>query len=266
MSRTTDVRGPVIDAHGHVGGWADFFVPEPDATWLVDVNTEIGIDVVGVSHLVAVGRDAAAGNELALAEAERYPGRIGVWLVADPHRPDAVAPLRDQLERPGVWGLKLHPDTHECAVTDPRYEPLLELAAAAGVPVLSHGQTRSPYSDPGDLAEVARRHSTLPVLVGHAGLWQDGFDRAARLAAAHPNLYLEICGSRLTTRWLERLVAVAGADRVLFGTDACFLDPRLGLGKVRHARLSDADRALVLGGNAARLLGRRLTIASQETP
>lgn len=257
---------PVVDAHGHVGGWADFFVPEPDSSWLVDVNAEIGIDVVGISHLVAVGRDTVTGNELALAEAERHPGRIGVWLVADPHHPDAAALLRDQLHRTGVWGLKLHPDTHLCAATDPRYEPLLELAAEAGVPVLSHGQTGSPFSDPGDLAELARRHPTVPVLVGHAGLWQEGFERAARLAAAQPNLHLEICGSRLTTRWLERLVAVAGADRVLFGTDACFLDPRLGLGKVRFARLSDADRALVLGGNAARLLGGRLVLASQETP
>lgn len=256
---------PVVDAHGHVGGWADFFVPRPDAAWLVDVNTEIGIDVVGISHLVAVGRDVVAGNELALAAAARHPGRIGVWLVADPHHPDAAALLRDQLDRPGVWGLKLHPDTHACAATDPRYEPLLELAAAAGVPVLSHGQTRSPFADPGDVAELARRHPAVPVLLGHAGLLQDGFDRAARLAAAQPNLYLEICGSRLTTRWLERLVAVAGAGRVLFGTDACFLDPRLGLGKVRLARLSEADRALVLGGNAVRLLGDRLILASQET-
>ncbi|PZF82931.1 amidohydrolase family protein [Jiangella anatolica] len=256
---------PVIDAHGHVGAWADFFVPEPDADWLLATNAAIGIDAVGVSHLVAVGRDTVAGNELALAEAQRHPDRIGVWLVADPHRRDAAAVLRDQLDRPGVWGLKLHPDTHLCAATDPRYEPLLELAAAAGVPVLSHGQTHSPYSDPGDLAELARRHLDVPLLLGHAGLWPEGFDRAARLAAERPNLYLEICGSRLTTRWLERMVATAGADRVLFGTDACFLDPRPGLGKVRLARLSEADRSLVLGGNAVRLLGPRLPTALQET-
>ncbi|TDE08571.1 amidohydrolase family protein [Jiangella asiatica] len=251
---------PVLDAHGHVGSWVDFFIPEPGARWLVDTNDAIGIDAVGVSHLVAVGRDARAGNELALAAAERHPGRIGVWLVGDPHRPDAPSILRDQLSRPGVWGFKLHPDTHACGADDPRYDPVLDLAADAGVPVLVHGQTGSPTSDPAQLVELARRHPEVSVLVGHAGLWPAGFDRAARLATGQPNLYLEICGSRLTTRWLERMVAVAGPERVLFGTDACFLDPRLGLGKVRYARLSDTDRALVLGGNLARLLGDRIIL------
>lgn len=258
---------PVVDAHGHVGSWADFFVPQPGPDWLVATNEAIGIDIVGVSHLVAVGRDVLAGNELALGLAERYPGRIGVWLVGDPHRPDAPAMLREQLSRPGVWGFKLHPDTHACAADDPRYDPVLELAAEAGVPVLVHGQSGSPSADPARLAALADRHPQVPVLLGHAGLWPDGFDRAARLAAARTNLYLEICGSRLTTRWLERMVAVAGAERVVFGTDACFLDPRTGLGKVRFARLTDIDRAQVLGGTMARLLGPRLmTRAHHDAP
>ncbi|OLF11203.1 metal-dependent hydrolase [Actinophytocola xinjiangensis] len=248
----------IIDAHGHVGGWDQFLVPQPSADWLVATSSRIGIDVTGISHLVAVGYDTRLGNRLALAEAARFPGRLGVWLVADPHDPDGPRVADDLLDTPGVWGFKLHPDTHECPVTDSRYGPYLRRAVERGVPVLSHSQTRSPYSDPADLAEVVDRHPGLTLLAGHAGLWQDGFVRAAELAAAHDGLYLEICGSRLTARWLERLVAIAGAERVLFGTDATFLDPRAGLGKVVNSRLSAHERDLVLGGNAARLLGARL--------
>lgn len=248
----------IVDAHGHVGSWGNFFVPQPSAEWLVTTSGRIGIDVTGISHLVAIGYDTRLGNRLAIELAGRFPGRLGVWLVADPHDRDGARLMAEQLDTPGVWGLKLHPDVHQCALLDSRYEPYLRLAVDRGVPVLAHAQTRSEFSDPAELAETVRRHPGLRLLAGHAGLWQDGFTRAAELAAGHDGLYLEICGSRLTARWLERMVAIAGADRVLFGTDASFLDPRAGLGKVVHARLSEHDRDLVLGGNAVRLLGRRL--------
>lgn len=244
----------IIDVHGHLGGWHDFFVPEPSAHWLVETNSRIGIEVVGVSHLVAIAHDARAGNLLALDAAREFPGRLGVWLVADPHRPQLVAEIAEQLELPEVWGLKCHPDVQEHPLTGAGYAPFLELARERGKPVLTHGQTRSAWSSPDQIAEVAMRYPGLDLLMGHAGLWVDGFDHAARLAAEIPGLHLEVCGSRLTTRWLEHLVNVAGVEKVLFGSDACFLDPRVGLGKVLYARLSEHDRELVLGGNAVRLL------------
>ncbi len=248
-----------IDIHGHLGTWSDFFVPEPSAAWLVATNRRIGITAVGVSHLVAVGHDTAVGNRMALAAAAAYPEKIGVWLVANPHRGSEVETLDRQLDLPGVWGLKLHPDVHEHPVDGPGYEPFLRLAAEHRAPVLTHGQTRSPWSDPEAVASVAGSHPGVDLLMGHAGLWPDGFRRAATLARAHDRLYLETCGSRLTDAWLERLVSWAGPEKVLFGSDACFLDPRVGLGKVLHARLGQEEKELVLGGNARRILGGRLS-------
>ena len=46
-----------------------------------------------------------------------------------------------------------------------------------------------------------------------------------------------------------------GADRILFGTDLPFLDPRPQLGRVAFAKISDDEKRLVLGLNAARVLG-----------
>jgi predicted TIM-barrel fold metal-dependent hydrolase len=247
----------IIDVHGHVGSWPDFHIPEPSAEWLIGVNQRIGIDATGISHLIAVGHDVVEGNRLTLDVVGRHPDRLGAWLVTDPRRRDGVSEIAGHLDEPGVWGLKLHPDTYEYPIDGPGYQPYLELAREHGAPVLSHGQTRSPYSDPGQLAQVADRIEGLTVIVGHAGLWQDGFERAAELARETPGLYLEICGSRLTTHWLERMIEIAGAGKVLFGTDAVFLDPRVGLGKVVHARLDEAQRARVLGLNALEILGHR---------
>ncbi|MEU7900840.1 amidohydrolase family protein [Nonomuraea sp. NPDC049152] len=235
----------ILDAHGHVGTWPDFLIPDPTAEGLVSLMDRLGIDAMGISHLLGVGPDAAEGNRLAFEIAERHPGRFGVWQVHNPHH-------RTPLVTEGVWGVKIHPDVHQCPLDDPRYDPVWEL----GLPVLAHGQTDSPWSDPARFAVVAGRHPDVPLLMGHTGLWPYGFARAARLAADHANLYLETCGSKMTGRWIARLAELAGADRVVFGSDSCFLDLRAGYGRVALAPLDEADRALIQGGNLARVLAR----------
>ncbi|MFI7612388.1 metal-dependent hydrolase [Nonomuraea terrae] len=237
----------ILDAHGHLGTWPDFLIPDPSADGMVTLMDRLGIDAIGISHLLAVGPSAEEGNRLAFAAAERHPGRIGVWQVYNPHQ-------RNRLTDQGVWGVKIHPDVHECALDDRRYDPVWEL----GLPVLAHGQTGSPWSDPAQFAAVARRHPGVPLLLGHAGLWQNGFHRAAELAGPYPNVFLEICGSKMTGRWIARLAGLIGADRVVYGSDSCFLDLRTGFGRVVLAPLEDADRALILGGNLARILEGRL--------
>ncbi|UBU11430.1 amidohydrolase family protein [Nonomuraea gerenzanensis] len=233
----------ILDAHGHLGPWPDFLIPDQSADGMVALMDRLGIDAIGISHLLAVGPCAEEGNRLALAAAERHPGRFGVWQVYNPHQ-------RNRLVTDGVWGVKIHPDVHQCALDDRRYDPVWEL----GLPVLAHGQTDSPWSDPGRFVTVARRHPGVPLLLGHAGLWPYGFARAAELVGEHPNVFLEICGSKMTGRWIARLAGLVGADRVVYGSDACFLDLRVGFGRVALAPLGDADRALIQGGNLARIL------------
>src|SRR5207244_8190773 len=150
----------ILDAHGHVGGWADFLSPDPTASGLVASMDRLGVTAVGVSALLAVGPDAIAGNDLALAAAAEHPGRIGVWLVANPY--GGWDRLADGLGHDRVWGLKLHPDAHEHPLDGPGYTRAFALAAEHGVPVLAHSQTGSPWSDPARFAEVGRRHPDVP--------------------------------------------------------------------------------------------------------
>lgn len=53
---------------------------------------------------------------------------------------------------------------------------------------------------------------------------------------------------------VEYLVAEFGADRVLLGTDPFDMGPTDPLAFLAEARLTEAQRNLVVGGNAARLL------------
>ncbi|MGP4027087.1 amidohydrolase family protein [Actinomadura sp. 3N407] len=247
-------QGRVIDAHGHLGSWFNFAIPDASADGLIQVMDRCGVATMCVSHLLGVGPDARSGNALLLSELARYPGRLLGYAVHDPHDPQGPRRLAGLLDAPGVIGVKLHPDTHEHPLDGPGYEPALAMAAERGALVLSHGQHGSPWSDPARFEVVADRHPSLRLLLGHAGLWPTGFAAAARAAQRCPNLTLEICGSRMTARHLARLVAGVGADRMVFGSDTLFLDLRVGLGRVVLAPLARADRDLLLFGTMTRLL------------
>jgi predicted TIM-barrel fold metal-dependent hydrolase len=95
-------------------------------------------------------------------------------------------------------------------------------------------------------------HPTRPHLIyGHSCA-----SRYYAVCRTHPNVYLDLCGSTLWHGLLEQMVAGAGAERVLYGSDIPFIDPRGQLGRVAFARLPDDALRLVFGGNARRLWQR----------
>jgi predicted TIM-barrel fold metal-dependent hydrolase len=52
----------------------------------------------------------------------------------------------------------------------------------------------------------------------------------------------------------DKPVRIAGADRMLFGTDMALLDARHALGKIVTADISHADKRQILGLTAIELL------------
>ena len=70
-----------------------------------------------------------------------------------------------------------------------------------------------------------------------------------------PNIYIEICSSWRQFGSIEELVEGAGAGRILFGSDMPLMEPRVQMGRVLTARISEQAQRKILGENAARLLG-----------
>ena len=54
---------------------------------------------------------------------------------------------------------------------------------------------------------------------------------------------------------IEFLVAGAGEDRVLYGSDMPVMDARFHIGRIITADISDDAKVKVLGSNAIKLLG-----------
>jgi len=54
---------------------------------------------------------------------------------------------------------------------------------------------------------------------------------------------------------VRKIVEEIGSERILFGTGLPLQNAAAGVAKIRHARIRDADREAIFGGNACRLLG-----------
>jgi uncharacterized protein len=70
-----------------------------------------------------------------------------------------------------------------------------------------------------------------------------------------PNVYADTSGVRRFD-YLVQAVKRAGAHKILFGSDGPWLHPDVELHKVRLLGLPPAKEALILGGNALRLLAQ----------
>ncbi|MBA2946853.1 amidohydrolase family protein [Streptomyces himalayensis] len=229
-------------------------------------------------------------NEATAAHCSPAPDRLrGLGLVPLQH-PQLTAPALDHALECGLLGVEISSHAPGRELSDPDYEAFWSRAEETGAVVFLHpfGCTLDERLDQWYLSNsvgqptenavalshlifsgVLDRHPGLKIVVAHGGgylpthigradhAWEARSDAGS--GCAHlPSSYLK----RL---WfdslvhdpdvLRELVRVAGADRVLLGSDFPFDmgadDP---LGALRAAHLPDADFHAVRGGNAAALL------------
>jgi uncharacterized protein len=241
----------VIDAHAHIGPWFNFRIASPYADGMLRTMDGAGVDVAWTTADAAIGPDFRLGNDLVAEAVADHPDRFRGYVTVNPHYPqesrEELARRRDQ----GWHLIKLHPGTHLHPADGPGYAQVWEFAQEHGLHVLSHS-----FPSPERLARVAQEHPDVSILVGHAASDPLLLPDLYGVCAAHPNVFLDLCGSVLWRGLLEQMVAGAGAGRVLYGSDIPFIDPRPQLGRVAFARLPEEDLRAILGDNAQRIWQR----------
>ncbi|MDX6742281.1 amidohydrolase family protein [Actinocorallia sp. A-T 12471] len=105
--------------------------------------------------------------------------------------PDAAAYVRRAIED-GARVFKAHLQVGAYDPRDPLLDDVWGLLAEAGVPVVAHcasGPVPGPFTGPGPIGEVLRRHPRLPLIVAHFGMPEhnDFLDLAER----HPEVRLD---------------------------------------------------------------------------
>ena len=258
---------PLIDAHAHF-----YHAGAGRSDWqaLNDARFRAG-DRIGVTYHVAsvLGSygfssptyfpspsDVVAGNHAMLEIAAREQSRVRMFVTVNPNYTEHAIREIDRCVNRGAIGIKLLASRR---ADDPLLDPIAEIAAERGLPVLHHvWQHRrrewpsQEISDGADLARLATRHPRAKFILAHIG---GGGDYAHTFPAVvdAPNVYPDLSGSGVDRGMLDEAVRVLGPQRLLW---ACDLTMETGLAKLRALEvigLHDGDLADIRWRNAVRI-------------
>lgn len=245
----------IVDSLTFVG--ESLFGPAATAAGLLERMDALGVEHAVVCPLKPRAYHLGAANEAVAEAVRRHPGRLTGYARVDPNLgEEACAELERALLELGLTGLFLHPWEETFRVGGPLVDPVLEIArrhsapaiVAAGYPWLSEGL---------QIGELARRFPDVTIVATNgaqmniSGLGQDDAELAL---AANANLMAQTAGV-YREDFIEGVAARLGAERMLFASAYPLLDPDLEILRVRWAPgLDEEQRALILGGNAERLL------------
>jgi hypothetical protein len=242
----------MIDFHTYLGrdAYGDHVQTADD---LIASMDDCGIDRAVVAPLQDTPGPDPRAHQTLWEAVQRFPERLVPFARVDPRYGDrALEALSFAVDELGFCGVLFNPAMTCSLPYHPQVLPLMGHAAERDVPVLI------PAGDayrglPEQIALLAEQLPSLTLIIGHMGTAAHAL-RAIALAARHANLYLETSLQQSPYR-VPVAVNQAGAERVLFGSAAPYGHPYPEWLKVKVAGLPPDVEALVLGGNARRLLG-----------
>lgn len=273
---------PVIDAQVHAyerdhpgRPWAGVLHGPPEVTGdeMVKAMDAVGVDgAILVSAFTMYRFDAS----YAVSVRNRHPGRFALVKPVDTRNPAVEEVIADWAATEGTVAIRImmNQDVPEDPA-DPGVARVLAAAGRHGLPVNLLCWGRLDQVD-----ALAARHPGTRLVVDHLGLQQpfepptpaQPFAELPKVLklAAHENVVVKITGACTLSHqpfpyadiWdpLARIFDAFGLDRCMWGTDWTraveLLTYAQGVDAFRVTdRLTDADRAVLMGGSAARIYG-----------
>ncbi len=243
----------IIDTHTHVGRGerlSDTYQIDWFAAELIKVMDEAGVEV---SCVMGVGYDDYEFSNGEIREAaQAYPGRIIGCARANLHDEQrALAQLRRAFDEYGFRMVKIHATMGDGFPT----RGLMELLSEYRWPLLLHTPPNAEVIDA--QVHLARAYPQVPVILGHMAGYGASWPGYTKLCATEakqlPNLYLDTAFVFMH-RWVKMAAESGGAEKILFGTDAPVVHPAVIRRMIEVAGFSASEQALILGGNAGRVL------------
>jgi len=193
--------------------------------------------------------DYARANAQVEGIVRRHPGRLIGFVFVHPVR-DAGR-VFDMVKRcmtsGGFRGIKVH--GYDAMPT----REICEVARAFRLPILVDVVGQASV-----IEMLAPAFPDVNFIVPHLGSFRDDWRAQQQVVdqlMRYPNVYADTSGVRRFD-YIVQAIRRAGPRKILFGSDGPWLHPGLELHKIRLLHLSSDSEALVVGGNALRLIRR----------
>jgi uncharacterized protein len=248
----------IWDLHCHLSG-VDGRTPGERIAQIIDIADRVGIErfVFYMGYPFSIDPtpdDFRRQNDQVIEALQHWHHRAFGFVYLNPQHEEASLKELERCVKDGpLVGVKLWVALR---CNDKRVDSIVRRATELKAPIYQHtwqktGGNQAGESSPLDLAELAARHPTAPLICGHTGgNWELGI-RAVR---AFSNVFLDTAGSDPTAGFINMAVREVGADRVLYGTDCGGRSFASQIGKVASADIPDTDRQKIFRGNLRKLL------------
>ena len=170
----------------------------------------------------------------------------------------------EKLKDMRMAGIKFHPPFQKVDISDEKYIPMWKHINHLGFPVLIHcGRARVTGGFdlfPSGVAKFIKYLPDVPVVLAHMG-GRSGNPMEEKILFDFPeNVYVDTAMSaeRQDPADFERLASAMGPERVVFGSDFPYGTQKASIAFIKNSRFSEHEKAMMLGGNAAKILGDRI--------
>ncbi|MBQ9008198.1 MAG: amidohydrolase family protein [Clostridia bacterium] len=240
-------------------------------TGLLRSMEKSGVDLSVILPVATSPEQVIKVNDASQRLNEQYAGRLLSFACIHPDFENPAEELR-RVRNLGFKGIKLHPIYQGVDLTDMRMLRIIGTAAELGLVVVTHtgfdiGYPGAVYCTPQMCRQVVREIGDFPFVLAHMGGWRE-WDVVPDLLA-ETSVCLDCAFSMgkidelpgtarqpdmLDEAGMMRFIRAFGADRILYGSDSPWTDQARTMAFVSHFPITDAEKAAILGGNAARLL------------
>lgn len=242
----------IIDCHCHLGRYFNFTVPGHSPEDMISSMDNTGVEKACISPHMSLSSDIKKGNQVMMDTVQKYPDRYVGFFTYNPHFPELMEnELPRYFSTSGIKGVKIHQGTHKTSLKNPSYRYIYSFAEKFRIPIMIHTWAMQTIKN---IEEISAEYPNAVFIMGHFGAIPDNMRYAAKVINSRNNVYGDTTVSMMYEKNVEWLVDLVGEDRVLYGTDMPFIDPRACLGRVLHSDLHESVKEKILGQTMQKLL------------